>query len=69
MRACDSRDYPAYFYSTGGGVISKAMFHYGYFESQIQMNSGQGWHSSFWLMAGKYVFHDYSKLLAHVQMD
>ncbi|KAK7427261.1 hypothetical protein QQZ08_006197 [Neonectria magnoliae] len=37
---------------TGGGVISKPKFHYGYFESRIRMNYGKGWHTSFWLMAG-----------------
>lgn len=35
---------------TGGGVISKAAFGYGYFESRMRIMAGKGWHSSFWMM-------------------
>lgn len=35
---------------TGGGVISKAAFGYGYYESRLRIMAGKGWHSSFWLM-------------------
>jgi hypothetical protein len=35
---------------TGGGVISKAAFGYGYYESRMRIMAGKGWHSSFWLM-------------------
>jgi beta-glucanase (GH16 family) len=35
---------------TGGGVISKEAFSYGYYESRFKIEAGKGWHSSFWLM-------------------
>jgi len=34
---------------TGGGIISRRTFHYGYFEARIKIAAGNGWHSSFWL--------------------
>ncbi|KAI9147064.1 Endo-1,3-1,4-beta-glycanase EglC [Paramyrothecium foliicola] len=37
---------------TGGGIISKPRFHYGYYEARMKGNAGGGWHSAFWLMAG-----------------
>lgn len=37
---------------TGGGVISKQQFGYGYFEVQARTTSNPGWHSAFWMMAG-----------------
>jgi len=36
---------------TGGGVISKEAFGYGYFETRMRIMAGKGWHSSFWLMS------------------
>lgn len=35
---------------TGGGVISKKLFRYGYYEARIKVPPGSGWHSSFWMM-------------------
>lgn len=35
---------------TGGGVISKETFGYGYFEARMRIMAGKGWHSSFLLM-------------------
>jgi beta-glucanase (GH16 family) len=35
---------------TGGGIISRQVFHYGYFEARLKIVAGSGWHSSFWLM-------------------
>jgi hypothetical protein len=35
---------------TGGGVISRKSFGYGYYESRFRIMAGKGWHSSFWLM-------------------
>jgi hypothetical protein len=35
---------------TGAGVISKAGFKYGYYESRFKIPTGTGWHSSFWMM-------------------
>jgi beta-glucanase (GH16 family) len=35
---------------TGAGLISKAGFDYGYYESRIKLPPGDGWHSAFWLM-------------------
>lgn len=35
---------------TGGGVISRQAFRYGYYEARFKIAAGSGWHSSFWLM-------------------
>jgi beta-glucanase (GH16 family) len=35
---------------TGGGIISRPTFKYGYYEARIKMPAGDGWHNSFWLM-------------------
>ncbi len=35
---------------TGGGVISKSLFRYGYYEARMKVPPGSGWHSSFWMM-------------------
>lgn len=36
---------------TGGGIISRQPFGYGYYEARLKIIAGSGWHSSFWLMA------------------
>ena len=35
---------------TGGGVISRAAFKYGYYEARMKIPPGMGWHTSFWMM-------------------
>lgn len=35
---------------TGGGVITKAPFRFGYYECRFRILAGAGWHSSFWMM-------------------
>lgn len=35
---------------TGGGVITKSPFRFGYYESRFRILAGPGWHSSFWMM-------------------
>jgi beta-glucanase (GH16 family) len=35
---------------TGGGIISKQQFEYGYYESRFKVPPGSGWHTSFWAM-------------------
>ncbi|GEA02222.1 kappa-carrageenase [precursor] [Alteromonas sp. KUL17] len=35
---------------TGGGVISKSLFRYGFYEARLKTPVGAGWHSSFWMM-------------------
>jgi len=35
---------------TGAGVISKAAFRFGYYETRFRILAGKGWHSSFWMM-------------------
>lgn len=35
---------------TGGGVISKAAFRYGFYEARLKVPPGAGWHTSFWMM-------------------
>lgn len=38
--------------STGGGVISKSSFKYGYYETRARLTALPGWHSSFWQIGG-----------------
>jgi len=35
---------------TGGGIISREVFRYGYYEARLRIATGSGWHSSFWMM-------------------
>jgi beta-glucanase (GH16 family) len=35
---------------TGGGVISRESFLYGYYEARLKIPPGAGWHTSFWMM-------------------
>lgn len=35
---------------TGGGVISKQLFVYGYYEARFKTPAAEGWHTSFWTM-------------------
>ena len=35
---------------TAGGVISKQLFRYGYYEARFKVPAGAGWHTSFWMM-------------------
>ncbi|MFC8094564.1 family 16 glycosylhydrolase [Streptomyces sp. NPDC057301] len=37
---------------TGGGLISKKKFRYGYYETRAKINTGSGWHAAFWSMCG-----------------
>lgn len=37
---------------TGGGVISRERFRYGYYEARAKMHGGAGWHQAVWAMAG-----------------
>jgi len=37
---------------TGGGVVSKPDFRYGYFEALVKTTNHVGWHTSFWMFAG-----------------
>lgn len=38
---------------TGGCVVSKRNFRYGYYEASIKLHAGKGWHTSFFLTAHK----------------
>ena len=35
---------------SGGGVISRESFQYGYYEARLRIPAGAGWHTSFWMM-------------------
>ena len=35
---------------TGGGIISKRLFQYGYYEASFKVPPASGWHTSFWAM-------------------
>jgi len=37
---------------TGGGIISKAAFRYGYYEAEAKTSNYPGWHTAFWMYAG-----------------
>ena len=37
---------------TGGGIVSKDTFRYGYYQVQAQTTANPGWHTSFWVFAG-----------------
>ncbi|MPZ82184.1 MAG: family 16 glycosylhydrolase [Actinophytocola sp.] len=37
---------------TGGGLVSKRAFRYGYYETRAKIATVGGWHTSFWLQAG-----------------
>jgi beta-glucanase (GH16 family) len=35
---------------TGGGVVSKPVFVYGYYEARFKIPAAEGWHTAFWTM-------------------
>ena len=35
---------------TCGGVVSRPLFRYGYYEARFKVPPGAGWHTSFWMM-------------------
>jgi len=35
---------------TAGGIISRKLFRYGYYEASFKVPSGAGWHTSFWVL-------------------
>jgi beta-glucanase (GH16 family) len=35
---------------TGGGIISKPLFVYGYYEARLKIPASEGWHTAFWTM-------------------
>lgn len=37
---------------SGGGIVSKQSFRYGYYQVQAEVTANPGWHSSFWVFAG-----------------
>ena len=37
---------------TGGGLVSKDRYRYGYYETRVRINNGPGWHPAFWSMCG-----------------
>jgi hypothetical protein len=37
---------------TGGGLVSKSLMRYGYYETRVRINKGPGWHPAFWSMCG-----------------
>ncbi|VGO18491.1 glycoside hydrolase family 16 protein [Pontiella sulfatireligans] len=47
---------------TGGGIISKKYFRYGYYEARIKCPAGAGWHTSFWMMDNHHENSDTSQV-------
>lgn len=47
---------------TGGGIISKKYFRYGYYEARIKCPTGAGWHTSFWMMDNHHTKSDSSQV-------
>lgn len=37
---------------TGGGIVTKQVFGYGYYEVSSRTTNNDGWHNSFWMMRG-----------------
>ena len=37
---------------TGGGLVSKDSFRYGYYQVKAKITANPGWHTSFWVIAG-----------------
>jgi beta-glucanase (GH16 family) len=37
---------------TGGGIVSRAAFRYGYFQVEAKTTRNPGWHASFWMLVG-----------------
>jgi beta-glucanase (GH16 family) len=37
---------------TGGGIVSKVDFRYGYYEVEAKTTQYPGWHTAFWMLAG-----------------
>lgn len=52
---------------SGGGVISKKTFAYGFYEARLKIAAGSGWHSSFWMQ--RYNGADTAGSHATVEMD
>ena len=53
---------------TGGGIITKTLFRYGYYETRMKVPSGQGWHSSFWMMRDK-ILANLPQDSNHIELD
>lgn len=47
---------------TGGGIITRKYFGYGYYEARIKCPAGPGWHTSFWMMDNHHVKSDSSQI-------
>ncbi|MEX0331072.1 MAG: family 16 glycosylhydrolase [Puniceicoccaceae bacterium] len=53
---------------TGGGIITKGLFRYGYYETRMKTPKGEGWHSSFWMMRDK-VLNTLPRDSVHIELD
>lgn len=52
---------------TGGGVISRERFVYGYYEARFKTPAAEGWHTAFWSM--RHRFGDTTTPLALLELD
>lgn len=52
---------------TGGGVISRQKFVYGYYEARFKTPPAEGWHTAFWSM--RHRFGDTSAPLPRLELD
>ena len=52
---------------TGGGIISRQMFVYGYYEARFKTPPAEGWHTAFWSM--RHRFGDTSAPLPLLELD
>ncbi|MDQ8180343.1 sulfatase-like hydrolase/transferase [Pelagicoccus sp. SDUM812005] len=53
---------------TGGGIITHKQFRYGYYEATMKVPTGQGWHSSFWMMRDA-VLEELPLGTTHIELD
>lgn len=49
---------------TAGGIISKSLHRYGYYETRMRVPPGGGWHTSFWMM-----FNGTPTNNTHIELD
>jgi len=47
---------------TGGGIISRAYFGFGYYEARLRVPAAAGWHTAFWMMDNHHAHDDTSQV-------
>lgn len=67
--ALKKENYQSYSY-TGGGLILKKKFQYGYFETRVKLDGGYGWHEAFWTTWGtNFKLNEVTKTMPRIEID